>query len=419
MRPFARRGGPRWLGALAALLGSATLALAQIVPPPAPANEETDAPASGSSAPPIRLAPPIPIPPVSERYPAAPPGPRWTLFPRLLGPFRRHEEVSPIHDVQPPSPDEVARAQAGQISMVEAAAIKIRADEAGAPARRAAIRYLASVRCHYFPEAEGALVAALRSDRNESVRIEAAQALAGGCCCTQKTMDALLLAVSGSERDGNPGETSESVKAVANLALQNFAARGFTVPHPETLPPSTQNALSRGIQLTSAATPAEAPKVSIAPTAMPDLKALERMSTSCNCGSKVSALLAPAITNAGKPDEQVVLYLPPPTLPPPMAEPKLETTAADQILPASFTVNEERLSGTEKIKPVAHVEKSSAPVITEAERRFAETAGLNSPAPCRPSSTPAVSRPAPTAAAERLPTLRLAPIGVLPPQTPN
>lgn len=104
----------------------------------------------------------------------------------------------------------------------EGAAARIQADEANAKARRAAVRYLGTVDCHYWgPEAEPALIAALRTDRNECVRWEAAMALGRGCCCTKKTIQALAITVSGSDKDGNPTEKSERVKGAATIALEH------------------------------------------------------------------------------------------------------------------------------------------------------------------------------------------------------
>src|SRR5262249_26195944 len=74
--------------------------------------------------------------------------------------------------------------------------------------------------CHYWQEAEAALIGSLRADRNECVRWEAAMALGRGCCCTKKTIKALMLSVSGGTEDGNFEEISERVKAAAEAALQ-------------------------------------------------------------------------------------------------------------------------------------------------------------------------------------------------------
>jgi hypothetical protein len=106
----------------------------------------------------------------------------------------------------------------------EGAANKIKKDEAEAKARRAAVRYLGTVDCHYWPEAQDALIGALRADRNECVRWEAAMALGGGCCCTKKTMEALLISATASDKDGNPSETCERVRAAAYASLQHCLA---------------------------------------------------------------------------------------------------------------------------------------------------------------------------------------------------
>ncbi len=103
----------------------------------------------------------------------------------------------------------------------EGTAAKIQAEEANAKARRAAVKYLGTVDCHYYPEAEASLIEALRTDRNECVRWEAAMALGNGCCCTKRTIAALVLVVTGSEKDSNPAETSERVRASAYAALEH------------------------------------------------------------------------------------------------------------------------------------------------------------------------------------------------------
>jgi hypothetical protein len=118
----------------------------------------------------------------------------------------------------------------------EGAAARIKADEAGAKARVAAVRYLATVDCHYWPEAELALASALRTDRNECVRLAAAQALATGCCCTKTTVEALSITVSGSNRDGNPAENCPRVKAAALVALHHCLDCLGAVEPPPALP---------------------------------------------------------------------------------------------------------------------------------------------------------------------------------------
>lgn len=129
------------------------------------------------------------------------------------------------------------------------AAAKIKADEAGAKARRAAMRYLGTVDCHYFPEAEGALIGGLRADKNECVRWEAALSLGKGCCCTKKTIEALNITVSGSEKDGHPYETSPRVIAAAFTALNHclscYQERPATKPKEKAAP----IAISRDVEI--------------------------------------------------------------------------------------------------------------------------------------------------------------------------
>jgi hypothetical protein len=117
-------------------------------------------------------------------------------------------------------------------SDAQVAAAKIAKSEAEAKERRAAVRYLGTVDCHYWGDiAEPALIQALRKDTNECVRWEAAMALGNGCCCTLGTIEALTLSVYGVDKnkqtvagkfkDDAPVETSERVKAAALMALQH------------------------------------------------------------------------------------------------------------------------------------------------------------------------------------------------------
>jgi hypothetical protein len=112
----------------------------------------------------------------------------------------------------------------------EGAAARIKADEAAAKERRANVRYLGTVDCRYWPEAQEALISALRADRNECVRLEAALALARGCCCNNSTIVALTLTVTGSEEDGKPAEASDRVREVALMALNSCLARVSAEP---------------------------------------------------------------------------------------------------------------------------------------------------------------------------------------------
>lgn len=99
-------------------------------------------------------------------------------------------------------------------------AAKIKQDAANSKARVAAVQYLGTVDCHYYPEAEVSLIGSLRADPIECVRLAAAEALGSGCCCNKKTIEALTITVSGSARDGNPSETSLRVRIAAYNALQ-------------------------------------------------------------------------------------------------------------------------------------------------------------------------------------------------------
>jgi HEAT repeats len=129
--------------------------------------------------------------------------------------------IHPLCPPDQPNPADLAK----PADSAEGAAARIKASEAGAKARAAACRYLGTVDCHYYPEAGDALCNALRKDRNECVRWEAAMALGRGCCCNKTTIMCLSIAVSGSERDGAPAETAERVIAAATFALENCLAK--------------------------------------------------------------------------------------------------------------------------------------------------------------------------------------------------
>jgi hypothetical protein len=104
----------------------------------------------------------------------------------------------------------------------EGAAARIKQDEADAAARAEAVRYLATVDCERWPEAADTLKNALRKDRNECVRWEAAKALRTGCCCNNEIVEALKQCVLGDAKtDPNPAEHSERVRAAAAEALSH------------------------------------------------------------------------------------------------------------------------------------------------------------------------------------------------------
>lgn len=118
-----------------------------------------------------------------------------------------------------PSQAELQELQDDPGPMGAAAAIKM--DEANAKKRRAAVRYLSTADCNWWPEAEKGLIVALRTDRNECVRLEAAIGLGNGCCCTRRVIEALAITVEGSKKDGNPPENSDRVRAAALVSLHH------------------------------------------------------------------------------------------------------------------------------------------------------------------------------------------------------
>lgn len=123
--------------------------------------------------------------------------------------------------IGPCCPDYTAADLAMPADTAGGAAAKIKADEAAAKKRRADVRYLGTVDCNWWPEAQAALINALRADRNECVRMEAAMSLGRGCCCNKATMEALRICVEGSREDGNPPERCERVLTAARWALEH------------------------------------------------------------------------------------------------------------------------------------------------------------------------------------------------------
>ena len=101
-----------------------------------------------------------------------------------------------------------------------AAAAKIKAEQDQAEIRRQAVAFLAGVDCRYYPEAEAALIASLRADRSECVRLEAAKVLLGCSCRSPDIVKALTICAAGSDADGNPCERSTRVRMLALQALQ-------------------------------------------------------------------------------------------------------------------------------------------------------------------------------------------------------
>lgn len=120
---------------------------------------------------------------------------------------------------------------------VAGAAAQGKKDAAEVAERRAAVKYLGTLDCRYYPEASKALSDALRTDPSECVRYEAAVALTRGCCCNQTTIKALTAAVSGYEEDGNPGERSARVRCTAAVALEKCLACYVQNGSPDDLKP--------------------------------------------------------------------------------------------------------------------------------------------------------------------------------------
>lgn len=131
----------------------------------------------------------------------------------------------------------------------EGAAAKIKAEEAQAKAKIAAIEFLGTVDCRYYPEAEAGLIAGLRAEKNECVRIAAAKAFANGCCCSPKVVKALLISVNCSNKDGFPAEASEVVRTYAYVALERclrkcMEAEPEAPPEP---PPAAKKAMYEAV----------------------------------------------------------------------------------------------------------------------------------------------------------------------------
>ncbi len=142
----------------------------------------------------------------------------------------------------------------------QSAAAAVAQDQATAPARIAAIEYLATVECHYWPEATAALIGRLRGDRVECVRFAAARALLTGCCCTAKTVEALANVLEERPSDKFPSENSERVKATAFLALQRCMACLVEDDKPPASPPEPldREPLPRPLDLPDPVRPASA-----------------------------------------------------------------------------------------------------------------------------------------------------------------
>lgn len=94
------------------------------------------------------------------------------------------------------------------------------------------MRYLGTIDCHYYPEAQSGLIAAMRADRVEKVRYEAAVALGSCPGLTEKMLEALNMTALGLQLDGNPPESSERVRSAARSSLHRCSSRGLCLPPP-------------------------------------------------------------------------------------------------------------------------------------------------------------------------------------------
>ncbi len=202
----------------------------------------------------LTLPPPAAVtaePPRLPQAAQAPPGPTVQYLPDIQANSKRGSStvfgqmiqnmLAPFRFFQPRRDpidadysDLIELRQPPTVSPAELAAARIKADELTVHRRLAAVRYLAKFDCQFNPEAEAGLLTALRTDRSEAVRFEAALALANVNCCTRKITAALDLIVKGSDGDGHPTETSARVKWAAEQALQCYAYYRGVVP--ESLP---------------------------------------------------------------------------------------------------------------------------------------------------------------------------------------
>jgi hypothetical protein len=150
------------------------------------------------------------------------------------------DKSSPACPQTPTKHDGAGVIAVGGYSPAEVTAARIKVEEAQIQARRAAVKYLGTMDCQYYPEIEFGLVFALRTDRAESVRYEAALALGYGQGLTLSMLDALNMTALGLDLDGNPAETSERVRIAARVSLYQCACRGFCLP-PEMSPVPFRN----------------------------------------------------------------------------------------------------------------------------------------------------------------------------------
>lgn len=118
-------------------------------------------------------------------------------------------------------------------------AAQIQAIKVDAPKRVGAIQQLKGIDVRYHPEAAQTLIAALRADPSDCVRLEAARTIATLRTCTKPIAEALRVCVEGAETDGNPAELSPAVQRQAAMALScclNCLSDSQSPTVPETRP---------------------------------------------------------------------------------------------------------------------------------------------------------------------------------------
>ncbi len=114
-----------------------------------------------------------------------------------------------------PHPDE--KSQPGP----EGTAAQLKTVQLQAPKRQQAIADLKYVDVRYHPEVEATLIAALRADPSECVRLEAAMTLATLPVCTPAISKALKVCMESKDSDGNPAELSDRVRMYASRAFSH------------------------------------------------------------------------------------------------------------------------------------------------------------------------------------------------------
>lgn len=131
-------------------------------------------------------------------------------------------------------------------------AAQIQAIKVDAPKRVAAVQQLKGLDVRYHPEAAQTLIAALRADPSDCVRLEAARTIAGLRTCTKPIAEALRVCVEGAETDGNPAELSPAVKRQAAIALSCCLnclsdSQADVLPEPRPEYPVTQASLTAAV----------------------------------------------------------------------------------------------------------------------------------------------------------------------------